>query len=302
MSRFLFKQGQFLLKNDAYAFMLAGVFACIPFLTWVSSVILALVTLVKGRYQGFKVLIISLTMAIITASYSMSLPYAIVLMISTFLMVYAAACLLRTFANWSFVVMLILSAALIGITLIHWLMPAYIASQYQMLLDLFRHIEQGQFILAALESEQGIRSALLANYLLGVKASMMVFSALISLMFARYIQSLIVYPGGFKKELLAFKASRLGLLSLLITVIGVYNNAALAISYLPLLVIYLMMAGICLFYNVMPKKNDWLTLLIVLLPMIIAPYIMLLVYVFFGSLDSLFNVRVRLLASKGSNE
>lgn len=296
MSRFLYKQGGYLLQNTLYASALAAALAFVPFSSWLSGAIVALITLRRGSYDGFKVLIASLTIAIIASSRNLALPYSVSATVVTFLMVYSAACLLRMAANWTLVVALVLGIALLGVLLVHCILPSYIAEQFQTLLMLFKNLDQSQLIVTLLDGQHGISQTLLANYLLGIKALTVVCSALFSLMLARYTQSLLVNPGGFREEILAFRATRPGLFLLVFSAIGVYQNNAVAVSWLPLLVIYLMAAGMCLFFNVVAKKRDWVTIVLVFSPLILAPYIMLLVYVLFGSLDSLFNFRLRLLS------
>ncbi|MDP1604648.1 MAG: hypothetical protein Q8M03_15445 [Legionella sp.] len=296
---FLHKQGQYLLQNQLYALVMTAALAAIPFAAWLSLSVVALVTLRKGGYDGFKVLVAGLTVAIITASQSTVLPYTISSVVMTFSMGYIAALMLRFSASWKIVTGFMLTMALLGMLLIACLLPDYIMEQFQVLLTLFRSIEQGEIVVRLLDSHSGANQELLANYLLGVKAFSIVLSALSSLMLARYIQSLLFNPGGFRAEILEFRASRIGVLLLVISAIGAYQGNLVAVSCLPILVVYLMAAGMSLLFNIMSRKQNLVTIFLLFVPLVIAPYVMLPVYVFFGSLDSLFNFRLRLLSKTG---
>lgn len=99
---------------------------------------------------------------------------------------------------------------------------------------------------------------------------------------------------------MAFRASRpiVGLFG--IAMVGAYLNNLAAISCLPVLSVYLMIAGLCLMFSLTPKKGRAISLALLLIPLVMRPDLMLRVYILFGSLDSMFNFRLR-LASKASN-
>jgi hypothetical protein len=299
MGSFLHKQGHYLLQNEIYALFLTAALAAIPFVSWLSLAVIALVTLRKGGYDGFKVLVTGLTIAIIAGSRSAELPYTISSIVMTFSMGYIAALTLRHTASWKIVVAFVLTIALLGMLLVAWIVPDYIMEQYQVLLVMLRSIEQGESLMRLLNGQSGANQELLANYLLGVKAFSIVLSALSSLMLARYIQALLFNPGGFKAEILVFRASRIGVLLLIISGIGAYQSNPVAVSCLPILVVYLMAAGMSLLFNIISRKQNLVTIFLLFVPLVLAPYVMLPVYVFFGSLDSLFNFRLRLLSKAG---
>ena len=299
MSSFLQKQGHYLLHNQLYASIIAATLAFIPFSGWLSLALIALVTLRKGSYNGLKILIVGIAAAVIAASRNDALPYENIAILATFSIGYIAAILLRTAASWKVVVGIVLTISLLVMALIHWLAPEYILEQFHALLAMFRKIEPGGAVLRLLDGKHGASQEILANYLLGIQVFSIVFSALSSVMLARYIQSMLFYPGGFREEILAFRASRTGVFMLVISAVGVYQHYPVAISFLPILVVYLMAAGMSLFFKVMSRKKDLFTILLLIAPLVVVPYVMLPVYVLFGSLDSLFNFRLRLLSKAG---
>lgn len=294
MGNYLQKQAHYLLKNQYYAYFLAAILAFIPFFSWVSLSVVALVTLRKGSSDGFRVLVAGVTAAILSSGLHTGLPYEGATILATYSIGFIAALLLRSTACWIAVVSVILAIVLSVITLLHILLPEFIIEQFHVMLALFRTITQGDSVIRLLEAGTGVNQQLLANYFLGIQAFSIVCSALLSLALARHLQSILFYPGGLRKELLAFRATRLGVFMLLVSALGAYQHYPIAVSFLPILVVYLMAAGMILFFNVISRERDLLTIALLFVPLIIAPYVMLPVYVLFGSLDSLFNFRLRL--------
>ncbi|STX29166.1 membrane protein [Legionella beliardensis] len=298
MNTFLRKQGQYLLANELYAFLVAAVLALTPITMWLSLAVVALVTLRHGSVSGLKVFACGLVVAYVAYQFTAPASHVFSIDFITFIVGFSAAIALRITANWRIVIFGILIAALLSIGLIHMLLPNYAYEQYTLLLNSLKEIDSNYVMAQLLESQQRANPTLILNSLLGIRVLSIVFSALSSLMLARGIQSALFYPGGFRKEMLAFRASRAGVLLLVIAAFGVYQNNPIAISCLPLLVVYLMSAGISLLFNMMARKKDLVIIFLIVVPLIIVPYIMLPVYVFFGSLDSLFDLRLRLAANQ----
>lgn len=71
LGELLRKQGHFLLENDHYALLYIAILALIPFATWLSVAIVALITLRKGWVSGLKGLMIG------SASFLSPLSYVI---------------------------------------------------------------------------------------------------------------------------------------------------------------------------------------------------------------------------------
>lgn len=299
MGNFLQKQGNQLLKNQHYAYFLTIILAFIPFFSWVSLSVIALVTLRKGSGEGFKVLVAGVAAAVLASGLHTVLPYEGVAILATFSLGFVAAVVLRNAPDWKVVVSVVTGIVLFLMALIHVFLPGQITEQFQMMLALFRTIAQGESMVRLLDTRTDVNQQLLANYLLGIQVCSIVISALLSLALARYIQSVLFYPGGFRRELLAFRATRFGAVMLFAAAFGAYQHYPIAVSCLPILVVYLMAAGMILFFNVISRKRDLLTIVYLFVPLVLAPYVMLPVYVLFGSLDSLFNFRLRLPLKAG---
>lgn len=295
MSGFLRRQGQFLLQKDIHAFLMAAVLAFIPFAAWLSLAIMALVTLRKGWHSGLKVLIVGVSASIISARLTGTFPYVVQITLITYAAAFLAAGILRTSAGWQRVVTGLVVMMLAVMVLVQLLAPQYITDELRFFLSILGRMKQGEFISAILNKQDTETMQLFANYLLGIKGLSTVVSVLSSVMLARYVQSLIFYPEGFKQELSVFRVSQPLVLLLLTGMIAAYYySSGIAVSCLPLLVFCTAAAGICLCLALLKKRKSLSALLLIIVPLIILPYIMLPVFMIFGALDSLFDFRMRL--------
>lgn len=302
MNGFLRKQGQYVLQKEGYAYLLTALMVFLPFTAWLAVAVMALVTLRNGSLDGLKVALVGLLATLLAAQLFTTAPYTTSSMLLTFVVCYGLAVVLRVTASWDLVGLLLVSIAILFMALVHWLAPTSILEQFNALIAILTKLNPDSPVIAFLSQQSGGERVVWANYTLGIRAFSVVCSVLTSLVFARFMQSLLFYPGGLRKEMLAFRATRIGALLLIVTAIGVWKNNALAISCLPVLVAYLTAAGMSLLCYMMPKKNGVLTILLLFVPLIIIPYLMLPVYAILGSLDSLFNFRLHLPSKADDTE
>lgn len=282
------------MQKERYALLLTALLVFIPLSAWLSVAVMSFITLRKGSYEGLKALVAGLLAALI-AAWSLALtPYAAAPLILSFLVAYGASLILRATASWNVLALMLVSIAVLVLAAIHWYAPTYALEQFDILLSTLRKLDQDSLVLQFLGDQTGANREIWANYTIGVRAFSLLCSVLTSLMLARYVQSLLFYPGGLRKELLTFRAMLPGVLLLILVIMGVWQDNALAISCLPVVVAYATTAGMSLIYYVMSQKNGLLVLLLLFVPLIIVPYIMLPLYMLLGSLDSLFNFRSRL--------
>jgi len=291
---FLRKQGQYILQKEHYALLLTALLVFIPLSAWLSVAVMSFVTLRKGSYDGLKTLVAGLLAAIITAWFFAATAYAAAPLLLSFIVAYGAALMLRATASWNVLALMLVLIATLILALIHWYAPTYALVQFDILLSTLRKLDQDSQVLQFLGDQSGVNREVWANYTIGIRAFSLICSVLTSLMLARYLQSLLFYPGGLRKEMLTFRAMLPGVLLLLVVIAGAWKDNALAISCLPVAVAYATAAGMSLLYYVLSQKNGLLVLLLLFVPLIIVPYIMLPVYMLLGSLDSLFNFRLRL--------
>ncbi|WP_141650474.1 hypothetical protein [Legionella massiliensis] len=289
------KQSRFLLENDNQALVYIAVLAVIPFVGWLSAAIVALITLRKGWYDGLKGMIAGSIALLVLSLMSMSFTAALLATVMAFLPCYLTAAVLHSTASWKIAGGLLVLMALLVIALVHWFAPDFITGQYQYIQAILKEIERESTDSAAvslLNNQNKLNEVIIANYLVGIQSVSIVLSTLTSLLVARSMQSRLFYPGGFKQEMLAFRASGFGVLLLVWAVIGAYQHYPLAISCLPVLVTYYVFAGLSISFNVLAKDKGLSYLILLVVPLVILPFIMLPIYVILGALDSLFNFRL----------
>lgn len=299
LSGFLRKQGQLLLENNRHAMLHAVILALLPYTTWLSVAVIALIVLRKGSQEAVLLLIAAMTAHAAFSLTSMTAATAIVNALLTFVPCYMAACILRLTSSWRAVAGICLLQVIVAVLLLQVLMPDYIMAQYLYIQAVVNSMQTETALMGLINDKNGLNQLFLANYLLGIQAAGIMFSAVISLMLARSVQSQLYYPGGFGQEMLRFRGDRIGLVFLLILLAGVKLGNVLAMNVLPLFLLYFLLAGLSLSFNVLARKRSLSSLLLLITPLLLLPFIMLPVYVIFGSLDSLFNFRLYLPAGAG---
>lgn len=299
LNGFIRKQGQYLLANNRHAMFHATILALLPFTAWLSVAIIALVTLRKGWQDGGRLLVpvTIVTFALSLPSTTVAIAFINALLI--FMPCYLAACVLRLTTNWRAVAGFFFLQVIIAVSLVQVLMPDFIMAQYQYLQTVLREVQTDSALLAFINDKAGLNQTIFASYLLGLQAIGVVFSACLSLMLARSVQSQLYYPGGYKQEMLAFRGDKIGLLLLVTLLVAASQQSVFAISLLPLLIFYFLLAGLSLSFNILAKQWPRYTGFLLIATLFLLPFIMLPVYVIFGSLDSVFNFRLYLPSDAG---
>lgn len=302
LGEFLGKQGRLLIENDQIALVYIAVLALIPFAAWLSAAAVALITLRKGWLDGFKGFVVATITLLILSLASMPLSAAVITALLAFLPCYLTAAILHATTSIKIAGFFIVLQALLIIALIHWLAPEFISNQYLYVQAVIKELERESSdgaVTSLLSNNEAVNKVVIANYLVGVQAVSVLLSAIVSLLLARSVQSRLFYPGGFKREMIAFRASGFGVILLVIAIVGAYQHNPLALSCLPVLAVYYVFAGLSLSFNVLVKDKGVVALALLLAPLILLPFVMLPVYVILGALDSLFNFRLHLSSNAG---
>jgi hypothetical protein len=299
VSGFIRNQGQLILQNERYALLHAIILALLPYTTWLSVAVVALVTLRKGWGASNRLLGVAMLAQFTVLLISMSAGIALMNTLLTFVPCFLAACALRWAANWRAVAGIFFFQAMIAVLLLQVCMPDFIMQQYLFIQAALQEIQGNNALLTLINEKTSLNPMIFASYLLGLQVVGVVFSACISLMFARSIQSQLFHPGGFRQEMLAFRGEKIGLCLLVILFIAARQENVIAMSLLPIFMLYFLLAGFSLSYQVISKKRPLSSLIFLIVALVLMPFIMLPVYVIFGSLDSLFNLRLYLPSDAG---
>ena len=294
LSGVICKQAQFLLKHQWHAMASAIVLGLFSYTSWLSVAIIALFTLRRGYREGAwllaPVFMVNLSITMISVSPALALVNAVLL----FIPCYLAACILRAQESWQAVAWFFILLAALSLFLVQSLMPDFLLQQYRYLQTLLAEVETNGALITFLDDKTGMNQLMIASYFLGLQTIGVIISAVFNLSFARSIQSQLFYPEGFKREMLTFRGDKLGLLLFAVLLIAARQQSVLAMSILPLLMFYFLLAGLSLSLNLFTKQKSRYSAIFVMVSLLLVPFIMLPVYVLFGSLDSLFNFRLYL--------
>ena len=299
LSGLIRKQGLLMLDNNRHAMLHAIALALLNYTAWLSLAIVALVTLRKGCREGGWLLVLVTFANFMLSAFSASASISLINALLTFMPGYLAACVLRLTVSWRAVAGLFFLQVLVAVLLLHLFVPEFIMAQYVYLQSVLREVQTDNALLAFINDKTVSNQLVLASYFLGLQAVGVVFSASLSLACARFIQSQFFYPGGFRQEMLNFRGDKIGLLLLIILFIATSQQNVLAMSLLPMLIFYFLLAGLSLIFNIFAKQKPLRTLILLVATIVLMPFVMLPVYVIFGSLDSLFNFRLYLPTDAG---
>lgn len=287
--------GQFILKGRWQAFLSALLFAALPFLTWVSGVIVGLVTLRKGSSEGFLTALWASLPSIIFAIHDKT-PFLVGVAISSFL-IWALAMLLRKTANWALV---LCAAALAGVSIVgifHIVEPNTAAWWIKHLTASASNVEQNLKIPA--EQQQNLKRILenISLIATGLQVMLYSFMVLMELFFARGLESSL-----FNKGKLAHEAKRIRLtvwagIALLIMAFLARFEQGFFLDALPVLVLPFVFAGVSVVHFVMTQgklRLGWFIAFYALIVfMVFFVPALLMIFMFLALLDSAVNIRLR---------
>lgn len=290
VSEFLRKQGYFLLENEIFSLFCVATLAFIPLVNWLSVGVVALITLRKGGKKALKVLVAGM-LSILLLSWLSSETFAqgVMAAVSLFFPCYIMAIILRLTVDWRITADITVLFTVLIISLLYRFVPDLIQRQQ----DFIHILEQNPSFSDLLTNPNMPSREIIASYLIGIQGVSIVLSALTSLLLARSIQARLFYPEGYRQEILNFRASSWMLFFLGFAALGVYWSYPIAISSLPILVIYFASAGLSflgyfLLHGKRKKRGVWLVL-----PLILIPFIFLPICIILGILDGLINFRSR---------
>lgn len=298
-SGFIRKQGQLLIDNHYFALFNTVVLVILPYTGWLAATIIALVTLREGKKAGAMLLIPALIVDFIVLKTTISTDGAIIGCFLSYIPCYLAAIVLRVTTSWRAVSCAFFLMVLLAMCLLQALSPEFITQQYVYLREILHQLQLEKSFSALSKNVNSTEQSIFANYLVGIQAACVVASTLISLVFARYIQSRIYYPEGFKREMRLLRANKVDLLLLILTLVAVKQNYLLAINMLPLILFFFFMTGLSLWFNCMAIQRMFVPMLILSVVLGFYPHVMLPVYVLVGVLDTLVNFRLYLTNRAG---
>ncbi|PIE24887.1 MAG: hypothetical protein CSA60_02730 [Neptuniibacter caesariensis] len=275
---------ELVMRGRKQAAIVAIIAALLPMLYWASAAVVALITLRKGGSDGAGVLVWALLPAGAWAFSGDPTPLAVIT--GAFLLAIA----LRETVSWAKVLMLALPIGVltgIGLETVLDGILSQVIEATEKFLSQSAH-QSGE---VRLDTEQ--LRLLMAGGLGSVHTTFMV----LSLILARYWQSGLYNPGGFRQEFHALKLPQMYSGILLAVLLIIYQLELDFIRWLPLLLLPWIFAGVALVHGSMGKRDlgrFWLVAFYIAI-IFMGPYVITLL-VFAALLDSFVDFRARIPA------
>ena len=294
IAEFTIRHSKLLLENKQHAILCAAFLSILPFASWLSVALVALVTLRKGAKIGFEVMVPALVVHSVPLMILVPMDSVLINTLLAYIPCYIAAVILRQTTRWEAVFGVIFLLSLFGSFLIQLLAPDFVVDQLSQFKAILAQYKEYKQVIDS--SMDGLNTFIIAQLFFGVQILSVLVSACISLMFARSIQAKLFIPGGFQEELLAFRSGRMSFLVLIGISLASYYEISIAINLLPLVLTYFLASGFSLAYFILARKRQVKVFILLLLLILFKPTFVLFAYIVFGSLDSLFNFRIYLPA------
>ncbi len=177
----------------------------LPPLALLGSTIAALVTLRMGEKQGFLlVVVVTVLLGVLFSLVGVSPKTALLYALPQLFLPVLLATWLRWKNNWQQVLQLILVIATVALILVHGIFGDLSSHWLEILDKLFRPaLEKAQIP----DNEIELILPAVSAYMTGAIVAAIVFTSIIALILARYMQSVLYNPGGFEEE---FRELRVG--------------------------------------------------------------------------------------------
>lgn len=290
------KWGEQIIRSRQYAAGIALIIAFVSFFNlpigWLSTVIIALVTLQNGSKQGLIVTAWAMLPAV-AMLYLRQYGLFINIFLLHYLIVWVLASVLRKHNSW---INVLQAASLIGIISvigIYFFAPdlqSWLVSQLTLIAGEFKNIHLFSFRPAELDAWIKYLSLLAV----GLVALAVVITNLMTLFLARLWQSIAVPQVNIQKECLVIRVHYLASVLLLVVVGGLFINNTLFLNIFLVALIPFAVSGLSLLhaYFATKKNNSMFMFIFYVLFILLSPYIMILL-AFMAVLDSFINIRKR---------
>ncbi len=303
MNAFVRKWGEHVIRSQQYA---AGLSLAVAFLSffnlpigWLSSVVIAIITLQNGPRQG----LIIVAWAILPAVAMLYLGQLAVFINAIFLhylLVWAFAAILRKYNSWTLLLQLSACLGIIGVILVYYLAPDLANSLVSQLSLIVKEYKTMSVFKSADINMVFKYISILAT---GLLALAIIMSNLAALFIARMWQSIVVPTIGLQKEYLHFRMPYIASLLLIGISIGLYFNENLFINILILAFMPFIFCGLSLFHAYSNTKKNGHIFLVILYGLLIclSPYVVMVLTIV-GWLDSFLNFRKKMTFNEAVEE
>ncbi len=280
------------LTSPLHAISLAVGFTILPLFTWLAAALAALIMLAKGPKDGVvcfvAALIPSLYFAMDGSGQRVDLIYLTLTWLITVVLWWSR--------SWTWVLGTLVVAGAIQ----HMLFPILSDAQLDILVA-----DVGKLMAELAKQNPEAEMIKVPEPVLysGAIQVIVMFGSLVSLMFARNMQAAIFNPGGFQKEFHSIRLPSSMMSLLLLGALLCSFSDGLLTGLIPMLVLPLAIAGVSLVHSSIAIKKlggNWLVLFYVSL--VLVGSLTLLLLIFIASLDSVIDIRKRLIQRSESSQ
>lgn len=286
---------EYIMRGRKQAVWVAILFVFVPFLGWVSNVILALVTLRISILEGFYILLwISLPSVVFAAvEYPAHFLLYMISIIGS-LLTWALASVLRATTNWRKVLFVMTGAGLLMLSLAYLLVPDI---QGWLLLKLQEFISLAKQK-GTLDISEPVTTDILKPLIMnatGIMIAGISISALSNVGIARWCQASLYNPGGFKQELYELKLDKVSAIVFIALLATTFIQNAFVIDSVTIICLPLVLIGINLVHILLDEQKyaNWVLIFFYGLLVISFPLMAKLLLVL-ALLDGLIDFRKKL--------
>ncbi len=283
------KLGNWLLKDRRYAAAMALLFSLLPLLglptSWISSVIIAFITLQKGFKEGLFVVLWASLPAVILWYIGGSL-FIIAMFILQYLLVSFLASLWRQYNSLSLMLEVAAGIGFVALILISLFVDG--------LSDYWLQIVT-TFSKATIPDQGEFWKDFLVKASAGIMMTLLLISIIVNVLMARAWQSSLFKPGAFTKEYVNIRAGRVISLVFLFSILAAILNIDVAYGCAFVSAIPLIFGGLAIIHGVLlSRKNKVLWLILFYATLVLFSIYFLPLLVMVGLIDTWFDVRKRM--------
>lgn len=265
---------EYVLRGRREAILMALLFTFIPLLGWMGVIIMALITLRKGAYEGFIVyawiVLPILVLSIVFSDVRIFLYDAV----CGSLVVYLSAIILRRTESWLLVIQASVLFAAIVIIILHIFNPHIDQMWITRLTKIIQQINANSD--TPLTTQDSISTVKwLADYATGIQAAILLLANLFNLAIARWMQAMMFHPGGLKEELYNIRIDNATILTGVLVVVLAFLGIATFKDLSPVILVPFLLSGFSLIhYFANNFRWNWFWLSCFYISVMIFPYIL----------------------------
>jgi len=270
------KLGEYLLANNMRAAIVALLCTLLPLVElpggFIAAIIVGLVTLRKGSKAGLYVLAF-VALPAISLLVLRRFEYGLFdILLARCILVWIFALVLRRWNSWIFVLEIMAVIGAIAVLLVHAIVPDIKLVLTNVLTQAYKNFAlSGALQIPSNKAAEYIQQ--LVPFATGSAAFLLFFGVFLQLLLARWWQSIIFLPGGFRQEFVQIRVDRIASILLVVATVGMYWHPAWLMDLYPVLLLPFMVAGLSIVHYLTSKRKQMVIL-------VIAMYIALIIFNF----------------------